>query len=510
MGRSSWHGCWSWACACGLLVAALGCGAEAGRAPGREGDSSVSPPDRVPTSGTGALDDPPIAGSGGSSGGAGVGGASGGSGASGTALPCDVASVVASRCQTCHGVNRLGGAPISLMTVEDFQKDYAVATTTPLLGQTMKVHELARIRINAQMGTTPMPQGGALPATELSALDAWLGAGATSAAAGACAGGGAGTGGIIDMGGMQYDEGPLVAVDGETCYDLPTHGGQTADDTTPYMIENGENYEQYYFDVPWTTTVRATRFGADYDNVAVLHHWLLFTTGLPHEHGSHETVVGTQLGDVDARLLAGWAVGGKNIVLPDDVEFELPEPGTMLNVQWHYYNSKADAQPDASKVQVCTVPPGTRANVGSMTWLGTENFNGPAGMPPGESTWKGTCINETAEPIHIFFFWPHMHQLGTHMSSVVQRAAGTTEQVFDMPFDFNYQVHYDSDVTLMPGDSIVSTCTFNNTTPDGVPFGPSSEQEMCYQFAFSYPAGALDNGVLSLIGATNTCWQFGE
>jgi hypothetical protein len=29
---------------------------------------------------------------------------------------------------------------------------------------------------------------------------------------------------------------------------------------------------------------------------------------------------------------------------------------------------------------------------------------------------------------------------------------------------------------------------------------------MCYQFALSYPYGALNNGVLSLIGATNTCW----
>jgi hypothetical protein len=29
---------------------------------------------------------------------------------------------------------------------------------------------------------------------------------------------------------------------------------------------------------------------------------------------------------------------------------------------------------------------------------------------------------------------------------------------------------------------------------------------MCYQFAYSYPVGALNNGVFSLTGATNTCW----
>ncbi len=34
----------------------------------------------------------------------------------------------------------------------------------------------------------------------------------------------------------------------------------------------------------------------------------------------------------------------------------------------------------------------------------------------------------------------------------------------------------------------------------------SGMQEMCYQFTISYPYGALNNGVISLIGATNTCW----
>jgi hypothetical protein len=49
-----------------------------------------------------------------------------------------------------------------------------------------------------------------------------------------------------------------------------------------------------------------------------------------------------------------------------------------------------------------------------------------------------------------------------------------------------------------------------NGTTLPVGFGQSTKAEMCYQFAFSYPAGALDNAVPSLIGATNTCWQFGE
>jgi hypothetical protein len=145
-----------------------------------------------------------------------------------------------------------------------------------------------------------------------------------------------------------------------------------------------------------------------------------------------------------------------------------------------------------------------------MTWLGTENFNGPLGMPPGMNEFTTTCtpnrqgMNAT-DPIHIFFFWPHQQQLGIHMRSVVNHSRQQF-QVFDEPFDFNYQIHYDASVDLYPGDTITTTCTFNNTTAGNVAFGPSSDQEMCYQFAYSYPAHGLDNGVISLIGATNTCW----
>ena len=76
-----------------------------------------------------------------------------------------------------------------------------------------------------------------------------------------------------------------------------------------------------------------------------------------------------------------------------------------------------------------------------------------------------------------------------------------------MPFQFDYQVSYDIPAaTIMPGETLVTTCSFFNSTGSNVAFGESTNQEMCYQFAMSYPAGALNNGALSLIGALNTCW----
>jgi hypothetical protein len=131
----------------------------------------------------------------------------------------------------------------------------------------------------------------------------------------------------------------------------------------------------------------------------------------------------------------------------------------------------------------------------------------PAGM---EAKAGGTCLNDSGAPITILGFTPHMHTIGIHMQSEVTRAAsGEVETVFDMPFQFDYQTNYmmkPPGVILQPGDAITSTCTYQNNGVSTVNFGQSTKAEMCYQFALAYPYGALNNGVLSLIGATNTCW----
>jgi hypothetical protein len=425
--------------------------------------------------------------------------------ATGLPMPCNVATVVSANCQQCHGKTPIGGAPMSLLTYDDFQRP---AKTMP----TLKVFQLAKMRINDK--AKPMPQGGTWKTpTDFATLDAWLGAGAVagSAADMTCAGA-VPPPDTTGMGSADGSYGPVTAAPGETCYELQTHSSTTSVDSTPYSVSTGEHYEQFYFNVPWKKGDQGTRFGTRFDNEKVLHHWLLFTTAMQVQAGYHEKVSGTQLGDV-ATLLAGWAVGGSNVATPDDVGMELPDPGTMLNLQWHFFNSTSSPQDDRSAVQVCTVPAGTRPHTSTITWLGTEDlgtFTG--GMPAHQmSQFSGTCdplregMNST-DPIHILAFWPHMHQLGVQMQTFVNHKGGTMEKVFDMPFDFNHQVHFPQKIDLAAGDTITATCIYNNTTDASVGFGSSSKQEMCYQFAYSWPAHALENHIISLIGATNTCW----
>jgi hypothetical protein len=513
------------------LVAVLALGLSACAAEGAE----EAPPGIAGTTagigGTGGI--------GGASGASGIGGASGtGGDVTAGQMPCDVGHVVAARCGSCHGATPIGGAPMSLVTLADFQKDYTVLSTPQLAGQTIKVHQLVKIRINQEQNTAIMPQGAPMVSEELTMLNQWLLGGApagtacsstggtsggTAGVGGGVGGVGGGTAGVGGVGGAGGEAGgitdrcdgtaayePLVAVPGETCYEFLTHNGGGPGD--PFQIPPDESYSQLYYEIPWGADEVGTRFGADFDNLNVLHHWLGFDTDGGSPGQVVHDVTGTTLGE-NAKLFGGWAVGGCNVEFPAEMGLELADPGTgrKIMIQWHHYNFTGSTQLDASKIQICTVPGNARPNVGGLTWLGTENFNSIFGMPPGvESKFDGTCLNETSAPITIVAFWPHMHEIGTNMYTEVLRTGGMVEPVFDKPFQFDHQVHYDMDpyVVLQPGDKIRAECTFFNSTPASVAFGQSTKQEMCYQFAFSYPAGALDKPENpSLVGATNTCWN---
>jgi hypothetical protein len=300
---------------------------------------------------------------------------------------------------------------------------------------------------------------------------------------------------------------PLVAneAEGETCWNFQTHGQSSPGDTSKFTIPPDESYNQFYFDVPWPAGSVSTRFGQDLDNVAVLHHWLMFTQGVPTAAGTvSPNVTGTTLLDGGAELIAGWAIGGCSTTYPSDVGVALPDSGTIM-IQWHHFNTTGTPQQDGTKVQICTVPKSARPHTAGLTFLGTENIDVPPGSKGDATT---TCTNNSGSPITIIGFTPHMHTIGINMRTVVNHQGGMDEEIFNKPFVFDQQINYimDPQYTLMPGDSLTTTCTWQNMGAGSVGFGQSTTSEMCYQFTVAYPYGALNNGVLSLIGATNTCW----
>jgi len=426
-------------------------------------------------------------------------------------VPCAVNKVVTKNCTNCHGATPIGGAPMSLVTFADF---HAAAKTMP----TKKVYEVVKLRVHDMAAPMPPAASGVMPADEVAAFDSWIDGGALTGPASdaTCAAAPGGPGTTSEVGGAGAKDGSRGRLEpgpGETCYDFKVHSSQDKVDDTKFDIGPGEFYEQFYYNVPWPADQVATSYATVADNAQVLHHWLLFSTNEAQTEGAHITAPLPTLIGTDPVLLAGWAVGGPNLVMPSDVGMELPNPGRTINVQWHFYNSTPAPQVDASYVQICTVAKASRPNIGGITWMGTEDLNGNvftggAGMPAKMvSTFTTMCRPGKGDiPIHIMGFEPHMHRLGKNMKTSVNHMDGMSEVIFDKPFSFGNETHYFEQYDLKAGETMTTSCTFDNDTNMGVPFGESTDTEMCYQFTFHYPAHSITNGAFSLLGVTDTCW----
>jgi cytochrome c553 len=429
--------------------------------------------------------------------------------AGGGTLPCEVSQLMQTNCGACHGATPSSGAPMSLVT-------YADLLAPARSDATKKVHELVALRIEDRARPMPPDPTKRLSDQAIAQFRTWSSSGAQAgsactpaqtAATGGAAGGPAVTEGIAANGGDK-------AADIEECFELHAHGQPTVGDKSPYMVPNGENYSIFTFKAPWTKPVQGLRFRHLADNPAVVHHWLLFA-----EHGAAADgsiapcdlagPAGILCGAADTRsLITGWAPGRPDFSLPPDVGLEMPAPGELLAVELHYFNTANAMASDRSGVEICTSSK-FRKNTASVSWLGTETIDVP---PNSMGTAAGTCTPDRAgmnptDPINVLFSWPHMHKAGTHLKSVVNRAAGGSEVMYEGPFSFEFQTVYDTPLKLLPGDTVTTTCTYQNSTNLPINFGQSTTAEMCFNFTYAWPAHALDHPGGAIGSSPNSCFH---
>jgi hypothetical protein len=434
---------------------------------------------------------------GGSGGDGGSGGEGGGTGANG--LPCSVKTVVDARCATCHGTPPAFGAPMSLATWQDFRQPAPKDSSMP-------VYRSVADRIH-RTGTGRMPETGSLTAAEIGTLDDWI-------AAGAPAGNNCGvTPPSNDGGGVRDGALPDAPTDEDTtCIEFRAHGQQGVSgdrspfDTSTLFLPPNEFYACFNFTSPWKEAVQGLQFVTIVDNSETLHHWLFYQTPLPVTDGSFNICDGQH--PLQA-LVTGWAPGNQELQLPPDVGLELAPPTGNYVLEIHYNNPAGKPFIDASGVRVCASRK-FRPKTASITWTGTEKINIPARATGSAS---GKCVPGRlnmgpSDPINIFAAWPHMHKTGTRMSTIITRAGGTQELLIDKPFSFASQVSYPTPAVLNPGDTLQTTCYYDNTTTGSLSFGPSTTQEMCYDFLYAYPAHGLDHpniGPIVTSAASNLC-----
>jgi len=402
--------------------------------------------------------------------------------------------VLQNKCRTCHGNPVNFGAPMPLVTYADTQ---GAAVTNP----SAKVWQQMNTRVTR--GDMPPANFPALTTDERAALMRWFDSGAPSGAA--CTGGGtggaggsggsAGTGGSGGSGGLDLDY--LNSVSGEQY--LPCQGNikgemraHTQGSTAKFSVPLGtvDNYVCFTFKSPFASNEIATAFANNIDNSHVIHHWILYGMGSGTD-GGIVSGVGCQVVSISGSFITGWAPGGSNGVYPPDLAMKLGYPYYTLQVHYNNPNNGGVAgATDASGPSFCTETDTGKRQLAGVVTLGTASISIPAG---GQNIGTGTSCNlqqlSNNQPVYVISTSPHMHTHGTGFRTTW---SGQSDLI-NIPIGswvFNDQYKYPVNRRPWnPGDTLTTTCYYSNPGPGTLVFGPSTTQEMCYNFVAVYPIG---------------------
>lgn len=368
---------------------------------------------------------------------------------------CGVQAIMQTSCQACHGAMLAAGAPMPLVTYDDFMKP---APSNPA----RKVYELVRERTHDLK--RPMPPAGMLPQDKLNTLDAWIAAGAAQPSA-ACPV----TTPTMATGAEATDDTPWPPADCEDVYKIVAH--DPVDKTKPYTLAAGaEDHPQLTYDAPWgddDVQLLATR--PITQDPAIIHHWILWDA-------------------IERANLTFWAPGAGGDVLPPDVGLYMPKGPASLGLDMHYFNKNGTtAKQDQSGVELCITRkfrPKTAAIYG---------LRGNATVPAMQRVENAMpCTVTSTSDVHFLGITPHMHQLGIHAHLDLKRGSEPMNVLYDAPYNFEEQTLKPlPDILIKNGDVLTTTCTYQNDTARDVAWGDSTEDEMCFNWMRYYPRGAF-------------------
>jgi hypothetical protein len=340
------------------------------------------------------------------------------------------------------------------MSLETYQDLIAPAVSDA----SKRVYQLVGTRIHDTQ--KPMPPQGALGAAELAALDQWVAAGAPSPSSAACS----------TTSAAPADTWPT---DCDATYTLVAHGAGGA--STPYVVPAGQElHPKISVPAPWgSQALQAIAFRSITDNPKVLHHWILY---------------GPQ-----REFLVGWAPG-KQVITTTGKDVGMNLAGGTLTLDMHYNNLQTQLdQPDRSGVEVCVRKPEHFRKNTAAVFMGFAQvrINLPAHSTGVEVT--GRCKLTGSTPVTLLTASPHAHTLARRMKLSVQRASGEVVTMHDAAFQFDEQQSYalSPPVVVSQGDTVITTCVYDNTTDRAVTFGENTENEMCFNFASYYPMNAI-------------------
>jgi len=247
--------------------------------------------------------------------------------------------------------------------------------------------------------------------------------------------------------------------------------------SSDWSIAPGEEYrcERLTLDQDvWIKNFRST--------IPLGHHHAVLTVESDPSQSDGQTVCNA--GTNAPMMIYGSAPGTDDVLFPEGVAIKVPA-GSQLVLNLHLYNTQPSAElTGTSTILYQPVPAEEIATTteAEVVLMGKVDFM----IAPGPDEVTGHCTMSGATTL--FMTQPHMHKLGTHARVVAKRAAGDVV-LHDGPYNFLEQKVYPiaPEVQMAGNDALEVTCSYDNTTGADVPFGDSTDEEMCFATTYRYP-----------------------
>ncbi|HEY1557672.1 MAG TPA: hypothetical protein VGF94_22725 [Kofleriaceae bacterium] len=183
---------------------------------------------------------------------------------------------------------------------------------------------------------------------------------------------------------------------------------------------------------------------------------------------------------VDTTMVYAAGLGTDDLEFPDGMAVHLTA-GQYINLNIHLYQTGMQALSATSGVLVETVPAASVSHELDMFYAGTRQITLPSQGGPQYAS--GGCAATAA--YNVIALWPHMRALGTH-----QKLAAGSQTLLDADFTPTAQtIHPIAPTQIANSTSLLTTCTYVNTTGTTVGEGDSATQEACFTGIYEYPSG---------------------
>ncbi|CAL8387230.1 unnamed protein product [Boreogadus saida] len=245
-------------------------------------------------------------------------------------------------------------------------------------------------------------------------------------------------------------------------------------------------------------------------NEAIVHHMEVFECSpdipdVPSYSGPCDDKMKPSKLNSCRHVLAAWAMGAEAFYYPPDAGLPLGGPGSsrFLRLEVHYHNPLLlSGRRDTSGVRLYYTPSLRRYDAGIME-LGLV-YTPIMAVPPRQRAFdlagycNSKCTQAALPPggIHIFASQLHTHLAGRGVRTVLVRGGVELEVVQE---DQHYSTHYQTIrmlrkmVSVLPGDVLVTKCTYNTEDRSGPTVGGFGiMEEMCANYIHYYPRTQLE------------------